>query len=242
MSSPTDPARSGSAPSDPAELRRDIEEVRGELADTVDALADKADIKTRAQDKAQELKTQATKKAQELKAQAMEKAPEVRAQATAKAQQAQQVVQVKPGAAVGAALAVLGMLILGRRRRRWKQQRSFSDLVELRRDIEALRGELADTVNVLTERADVRSRGQDKTQELMGQATKKAHKLRGQAIEKPPKLRAQASAKTQQLTGTAQQKAQQAQRVVQKKPRIPAAVMGGVVLVVLGLLFGRRGR
>ena len=43
MTSPTDPAQTGSPPSDPVELRRDIEQVRGELADTVNALAYKAD-------------------------------------------------------------------------------------------------------------------------------------------------------------------------------------------------------
>lgn len=135
MSSPTDPAPASSTPSDPAELRRNIEETRGELADTVNALAAKADVKSRAQDKTQELKTQATNKAQEIKTQAANKAREVRTQAMAKApqltglaqhkaQQAQQVVQDKPGAAVGAALAVLGMLILRRRWRRRKENRS----------------------------------------------------------------------------------------------------------------------
>jgi len=134
MSSPTDPAKPPPASSTPAELRRDIEEDRGELGDTVEALADKADVKGRVQDKAQELKAQATGKAQELKAQASEKAQEVRDQVSAKApqlteaaqqkaQQAQRVVKDKPGPVAGAALAVLGFFMLRRRRRR-RQKRS----------------------------------------------------------------------------------------------------------------------
>ena len=108
MNSPTDPAQTGSAPSDPVELRRDIEQVRGELADTVNALAYKADVKARAQDRAQELKTQAIKTTQQL--------------AGAAQQKAQQVIQDKPAVPV-AALAVLVLLLLGRRRRRRKGRR-----------------------------------------------------------------------------------------------------------------------
>jgi MYXO-CTERM domain-containing protein len=118
MSSPTDPASAGSASSDPAELRRSIEETRGELADTVNALAAKADVKSRAQDKTKQLKAQAANKAREIRAQAMAKAPQLIGLAQQKSQQVQQVVQDKPGAVVGAALAVLGLLILRRRRRR----------------------------------------------------------------------------------------------------------------------------
>lgn len=121
MSSPTDPAQAGSAPSDPEELRRDIEQVRGELADTVNALAEKADVKARAQDKAQELKTQAVQTTQQVRAQA----PEIAQQLAGTAQQkARQMVQEKPGPTVGAALAVLGLLILRRRRRRRRKDRS----------------------------------------------------------------------------------------------------------------------
>ena len=120
MSSPIDPAQAGSASSEQVELRRDIEQVRGELADTVNALAEKADVKARAQDKAQELKTQAIQKTQQARAQA----PEVAQQLAGVAQQkARQVVQEKPGAAVGAVLGVLGLLILRRRRRKSRGRR-----------------------------------------------------------------------------------------------------------------------
>lgn len=115
MSSPTDPAHRGSTPSDPVELRRDIEQVRGELAATVDALAYKADVKARTQERAQELKTQAIKKTQQARAQAPETAQQLAGVAQ---QKAQQMVQEKPGATVGAVLAVLALLVLRRRRRR----------------------------------------------------------------------------------------------------------------------------
>jgi LPXTG-motif cell wall-anchored protein len=45
--------------SDPEELREQIEQTRAELADTVQALAGKADVKGRAKDKAGELTAQA---------------------------------------------------------------------------------------------------------------------------------------------------------------------------------------
>jgi ElaB/YqjD/DUF883 family membrane-anchored ribosome-binding protein len=72
-------------------------------------------------DKAQELKAQVTQKARDVCAQAIASAPQLTGAA---AQKAQRVVQDRPGAAVGAALTVLGLLILRRRgRRREKAQR-----------------------------------------------------------------------------------------------------------------------
>jgi hypothetical protein len=44
----------------PEEIRRDIEETRGDLGDTVEALAAKADVKAQAKDKAEELKQKVT--------------------------------------------------------------------------------------------------------------------------------------------------------------------------------------
>lgn len=120
MSFPPDPTQPGSTSSDPAELQRDIEEIRGELADTVDALAAKVDVKSRAQNKAEDLKTQATDKAREVRARAMAKAPQLTEAAQQKAHQAQRVVQDKPGAAAGAALAVLLGLLIRRRHRKAK--------------------------------------------------------------------------------------------------------------------------
>jgi hypothetical protein len=51
----------------PEEIRRDIEATRGELGDTVEALAAKADVKAQAKDKAEDVKAQAKDKADELK-------------------------------------------------------------------------------------------------------------------------------------------------------------------------------
>ncbi|MGW0966526.1 DUF3618 domain-containing protein [Streptomyces sp. NPDC002516] len=58
-----------SAPS-PDQLREQIEQTRHDLGQTVQALADKTDVKARAQHKTGELKEQAVVKAHELKAQA----------------------------------------------------------------------------------------------------------------------------------------------------------------------------
>jgi hypothetical protein len=46
----------GNPDQDAAQLRAEIEDVRGDLGDTVEALAAKTDVKTRAQEKADELK------------------------------------------------------------------------------------------------------------------------------------------------------------------------------------------
>ncbi|MEV6019174.1 MULTISPECIES: DUF3618 domain-containing protein [unclassified Streptomyces] len=54
----------------PDQLRRQIEQTRHDLGQTVQALADKTDVKARARHKAGELKEQAVVKADELKAQA----------------------------------------------------------------------------------------------------------------------------------------------------------------------------
>lgn len=121
MSSSTDPAQPGATPSDPAELRREIEQTRRELAETVEQLAAKADVKGRAQDKAQELKSQATQKAHQVRSELVAKAPELTAAAGQQMRQqalhAQRVVQDKPRVVLGAALAVLALLIF----RRWRE-------------------------------------------------------------------------------------------------------------------------
>lgn len=52
---------------DPEELRREIEETRAELGDTVEALSHKADVKGRAKDKVEERKQAVSAKADELK-------------------------------------------------------------------------------------------------------------------------------------------------------------------------------
>jgi ElaB/YqjD/DUF883 family membrane-anchored ribosome-binding protein len=60
----------------PEEIRRDIEQTRGELGDTAEALAQKADPKGQATAKAEGIKRSAQEKAQKLTAQAKDAAPE----------------------------------------------------------------------------------------------------------------------------------------------------------------------
>ncbi|WP_028805667.1 DUF3618 domain-containing protein [Streptomyces sp. 142MFCol3.1] len=61
----------------PAELREQVEQTRHDLGETVAALAAKADVKARTQDKVAEVKDQAAAKAGALKAKATEAASRV---------------------------------------------------------------------------------------------------------------------------------------------------------------------
>ncbi|MFE2537032.1 DUF3618 domain-containing protein [Streptomyces sp. NPDC059371] len=70
------PADRQSAPS-PDQLREQIEHTRRDLGQTVQALADKTDVKARFQQKASALREQAALKASELKAQAAKSASQV---------------------------------------------------------------------------------------------------------------------------------------------------------------------
>ena len=49
----------------PAEIRAEIDETRGELGDTVEALAEKTDVKAQAKAKVEDVKEQAKAKADE---------------------------------------------------------------------------------------------------------------------------------------------------------------------------------
>ncbi|MGW6275315.1 MULTISPECIES: DUF3618 domain-containing protein [unclassified Streptomyces] len=60
----------------PGELRAKVEQTRQDLGETVEALAAKADVKARAQEKAIEIKGQTATKAAELGGQAVAKATE----------------------------------------------------------------------------------------------------------------------------------------------------------------------
>jgi ElaB/YqjD/DUF883 family membrane-anchored ribosome-binding protein len=96
---------------DPAEIREEIEETRGELGETVAAVAEKTDVKQQAQAKADELKGQAADKAEEAKAKARqigEKAKEAAPESAGEGvQQAQQLAQENPvPLAIGAAFLV----------------------------------------------------------------------------------------------------------------------------------------
>jgi ElaB/YqjD/DUF883 family membrane-anchored ribosome-binding protein len=98
----------------PAQIRAEIDETRAELGDTVEALAEKTDVKAQAKAKVEEVKTQAKAKVEEVKAKAVEAAPESPQEGV---QQAQTLVKQnpKPAAIAGAAL---GLFVLWRLLRR----------------------------------------------------------------------------------------------------------------------------
>jgi predicted nuclease with TOPRIM domain len=90
---------------DPDELRREIEETRAELGETVEALSHKADVKSQVQEKAGERKEQLRQKSDELKEKLRGATPES-AQQTAG--QAAQKAKERP-----LPLAVIGALAAG---------------------------------------------------------------------------------------------------------------------------------
>jgi hypothetical protein len=94
--------------SDPEEIREDIEQTRGELGETVAALAEKTDVKQQAQAKAEELKGQASAKARELGDKAKEMAPDPAGEGV---QQAQRIVQENPMPMALAGTFITGLLL-----------------------------------------------------------------------------------------------------------------------------------
>jgi ElaB/YqjD/DUF883 family membrane-anchored ribosome-binding protein len=88
----------------PDDIRKDIEHTREELADTAAALAEKADVKARAQEKVEETKARAHVKVDETKAKVSHKVEETRA-------------NPKPGILIAAGVAgvVVAWLVLRRR-------------------------------------------------------------------------------------------------------------------------------
>lgn len=90
----------------PEELRDEIDETRGDLGDTVAALAEKTDVKA-----------QAKKKAAETKQQAKAKAEEAAQAAKEKVSQAPEAVQQNPAQAVIAVVATLLLIAWLIRRR-----------------------------------------------------------------------------------------------------------------------------
>ncbi len=92
----------------PAEIRRDIDETRAELGDTVEALAAKADVKAQAQGKADELKQRVNTKKDEVISKARAASPDG---ASAGAQQIAQTARENPlPLAVGCAF-VAGLVV-----------------------------------------------------------------------------------------------------------------------------------
>ncbi|PRH77865.1 hypothetical protein C6N75_17725 [Streptomyces solincola] len=73
----TQPSRDESDAPSPEELRERVEQTRHELGMTIEALAAKAVVKARAQEKATEVTKQAAQKAEELKAEASQTAARI---------------------------------------------------------------------------------------------------------------------------------------------------------------------
>jgi ElaB/YqjD/DUF883 family membrane-anchored ribosome-binding protein len=109
------PSGSGGEPRTPEEIRREIDETREELGDTVEALAAKTDVKAQVKGRVQEIRGDAAQRKDELLAKATDAVPE---SAGAGAQQVADTVKSKPipfsAAGAFAAGVALGWLI-GRR-------------------------------------------------------------------------------------------------------------------------------
>ncbi|MGX1128292.1 FtsZ-interacting cell division protein ZipA [Streptomyces glaucescens] len=73
----SEPPNGKKTASSPEELREQVARTRSELGDTVEAIAAKSDVKSRAQEKATEVREQAAAKAGELKAKAADMAHQV---------------------------------------------------------------------------------------------------------------------------------------------------------------------
>jgi MYXO-CTERM domain-containing protein len=100
-----------SSEQDPDALREDIESTRESLGDTVDALAQKADVKGRVRTKVDERKEQVHQVQENAKAKARDTADQVRER------------PAPAGGIVAALLGVLGLTWLVRRRRRRKSRK-----------------------------------------------------------------------------------------------------------------------
>jgi ElaB/YqjD/DUF883 family membrane-anchored ribosome-binding protein len=97
-------------PEDPAQLREDIERTRQDLGDTVAALAEKTDVKTRAKDKVTEVKQNVNQRRTELVGRARESSPDG---ASSAVEQVRAKAQEKP-IHTAAIAAFVGGFLLGR--------------------------------------------------------------------------------------------------------------------------------
>ena len=101
-------------PQDPAQLRAEIARTRENLGDTVAALAEKTDVKTRAKGKVADIRHNVTEKGTELLGRAREKSPDGAGSAAAKVRAKAQENPV-PTAALA---AFAGGFLFGRIRKR----------------------------------------------------------------------------------------------------------------------------
>lgn len=100
--------QSGGQDKSPEELRQDVEETRQQLGDTVEALAEKTDVKAQAKRRIDSLKGAARQKQEEAKAKAQAAAPE---SASAGAQQAVGMAKQNPLPIATGGAFVAGFLI-----------------------------------------------------------------------------------------------------------------------------------
>lgn len=112
----SEPTTAEPTTSDPEALRKDIEATRQQLADTVDALSYKADVRARAQDKARELREQLAETGRRAKTEALNRVPHTPEEARGQARQLGGRVRERPAWVVGAVVVLIGLLLLGRRR------------------------------------------------------------------------------------------------------------------------------
>ena len=92
----------GDAPGHPDELMAEIERTRAELGDTVDALAAKADVKARAQQRAAEVSGQLKGRVDEVKAGLTGRAGQLKGELAGKAGQTRQAVTERGKTVLGA--------------------------------------------------------------------------------------------------------------------------------------------
>jgi predicted HAD superfamily Cof-like phosphohydrolase len=111
-------------PTEPDEIRRDIEQTREQLSETVDALAARLDVKSRANEKVREVRETAAQRAQEARAQAVSSVHQARAQAVGSVNDARTWAQhtwdERPQAVVAGASAIIAAIVVAlvaRRRR-----------------------------------------------------------------------------------------------------------------------------
>lgn len=99
------PALTGTGARDPEQIREEIEATRQELGDTIEALAEKTDVKAQAQHKLEETKASIAEKKDELLGMARQVSPE---SAVSVANQASQKARENP-----VPLALIGAFALG---------------------------------------------------------------------------------------------------------------------------------
>lgn len=107
----------GGTPTDPEQLRAEIDQTRAELGDTVQALAAKTDVKARAKQAAGDAADGAKQKLNAAKDQAVDAATAVKDQ-LAQAEVPPQLRRPTPWAALAGAAALAGLVVVLIRRRR----------------------------------------------------------------------------------------------------------------------------